>query len=76
LKDHANPLPEGDDIRTGLIDILSIEPDRPFNAGVEDKFIQTVERSEKGGFPASGWSDQSSDLAVFDNKVNIFEGLE
>jgi hypothetical protein len=76
LKDHANPLPERDDIRSRLIDILSIKPDRSFNAGVEDKFIQAVESSKKGGFTASGRPDQSSDLALFDNDVNIFEGME
>jgi hypothetical protein len=59
-----------------MIDILSIEPDRPFNASVEDEFIQAVESSKKGGFTASGWPDQSSDLSLFDNDVDIFEGLE
>jgi len=76
LEDHANALPERDNIHKGLIDILSIEPDRPFNAGVEDEFIQAVESSKKGGFTASGRPDQGSDLILFDNDVDIFEGLE
>ena len=48
LKDHANPLPEGDDIRTGLIDILSINGDGSFNPGMRNELVQTVERSQKG----------------------------
>jgi hypothetical protein len=75
LKDHSDPLPERDDIRTRLIDVLTIECDSPFNPGVRDEFVQAVEGSEKGRFPASRRPDQGSDLAFYDLDVDIFEGL-
>jgi hypothetical protein len=74
LKDHANPLPEGDDIPARLINILGVECDSSFNTSVRDEFVQPVESPEKSRFPTSRGPDQSSDLAVLDNDVNIFKG--
>jgi hypothetical protein len=75
LKDHADPLPERDDIRTRLIDVLTIECDSPFDTSMRDKFVQAVESSEKSRFSTSGGSDQGGDLALSDQNVDIFEGM-
>jgi hypothetical protein len=76
LKDHTNPLPERDDIRTRLIDILTVESNRSFNPNVRDELVQAVKGSKKGRFTASGRPDQGSDLALLDIDVNILEGLD
>src|SRR4030042_4874433 len=71
LKNHPDPLSEGNDIRPRLINILSINGDGPFNPGVGDELVQTVERSEKSRFSASRRSDQRRDLALSDDNIDI-----
>jgi hypothetical protein len=75
LEDHADLLPEGDDIRSRLVDVLAIEGDRSINASVRNELIQTVKGSEESRFSASGRPYQSGNLALSDKNVDIFKGL-
>jgi hypothetical protein len=68
-------LPERDNIDAPLVNILAIECHCSFHPRVGDEFVQAVERSKEGRFSTSRRADQGSDLALFDDDVNILQGV-
>jgi len=75
LKDHAHPLPEGDHVHAGPVDLLagqlhsSSRPDRL------DQVIDAVHRSEEGALPATRRADKGRHLPLGDHHVDPEEGL-
>jgi len=45
LKDHPGALPEGDDVRVGGIDVLSVEEDRPGVPRAGDERVEAIDRA-------------------------------
>jgi hypothetical protein len=75
LKNYANPLSEGDNIRARSINILSIEGDGSFGSRMRDEFIHPIENTEKGRFSTTRRTDQSGDLVRPNGDIDPFEGL-
>src|SRR4030042_461722 len=76
LEDHADLLPEVEEVGAGPVDVLSVDEDLPRDPDVLDKVRHPVERPEEGRLAAAGRPDEGGDPALLDVQADALEGLE
>src|SRR6185437_7177715 len=75
LKNHANALPEGDNIRATIIHVCSVPKYRAFLARPGNRVVHSVDRSEECRFTASRRANQRGDAVWLDRKRHVEQCL-
>src|SRR5277367_1011109 len=73
LEDHAHAAAQADDVER--VNVLTIEKDFAFNAGVANGFVHAVQSAQECGFAAAGRTDERGDTVGGNFQAEAEDGL-
>ena len=76
LKDHADFLPERQQIRGGGKDLLAVDPDLPNGSDSVDQVVHSIEHPQQRALAAAARADQGGHLFFGNPQVDVDQRLE
>jgi len=76
LKDHPDPAPQGDHVKSRIVDVLPVQDDLPRHPAGRDEVIHPVQAAQEGALAATRRPDESRHLMEQKIKGDVLQRVK